>query len=63
VHQDEGEQVQNCPVLICSALKPRKLDHEEFSCAIAVFEPEDPSKKPMYCKNKVHNFSSRKLNF
>jgi hypothetical protein len=54
VHRDEEVQVQNSPSLICNALKPRKLD-DEFRCAIAVFEPEDPSKHPMYCKNKVHN--------
>jgi hypothetical protein len=55
VHRDEEVQVQNSPLLICNALKPRKLDDDEFKCAIAVFEPEDPSKHPMYCKNKVHN--------
>jgi hypothetical protein len=28
-------------------------DGEEFKCAIALFEPEDSSKRLMYCKNKV----------
>lgn len=55
VHQDEEIPVKNPPLLICNALKPRKLDGDEIRCAIAVFEPEDPSKRFMYCKNKVHN--------
>lgn len=44
------------PLVICNALKPRKLDEGDFKCAIAVFEPEDPTKRPIYCKNKVHWF-------
>jgi hypothetical protein len=58
VHQDEEEQVLASPLVICNALKPRKLDDEEFKCAIAVFEPEDPSKHPVYCKHKVHKLGS-----
>ncbi|KDR13274.1 Mitotic checkpoint serine/threonine-protein kinase BUB1 [Zootermopsis nevadensis] len=54
LHQDEEIPVKNPPLLICNALKPRKLDGDEIRCAIAVFEPEDPSKRFMYCKNKVY---------
>jgi hypothetical protein len=44
--------------VICNALKPRKLDDDgEFNCAIALFEPEDPSKHPIYCKNKVQTLA------
>jgi hypothetical protein len=54
VHRDEEVHVSNPRLVICNALKPRKLDEDDFKCAIAVFEPEDPTKQPMYCKNKVH---------
>lgn len=54
VHRDEELNVPNSPLVICNALKPRKLDEDGFKCSIAVFEPEDPTKRPMYCKNKVH---------
>jgi hypothetical protein len=53
VYRDEEVREENSPLVICNALKPRKLDDDEFQCAIALFEPEDPSKRPMYCKNKV----------
>jgi hypothetical protein len=61
VYRDEV-QVENSPLVICNALKPRKLDDdddddEEFECAIPLFEPEDPSKCPMYCKNKVQTLA------
>jgi hypothetical protein len=46
-------QLENSPLVACSSLKSRKLDDDEFKCAIALFEPEDPSKRPMYCKSKV----------
>ena len=50
-------RVENSPLVICNALKPRKLDDdEEFKCAIALFEPEDPSKRSIYCKNKVQTW-------
>ena len=54
MHRDDEVQVQKSSFVICNALKPRKLDDDEFKCAIAVFEPDDPFKRPMYCKNKVH---------
>jgi hypothetical protein len=54
VHRDEEVYVPNSPLVICNALRPRKLDDDDFKCAIAVFEPEDPTKQSMYCKNKVH---------
>jgi len=54
VYRDDEVQVENSPLVICSALKSRKLDDDdEFKCALALFETEDPSKCPMYCKNKV----------
>lgn len=53
MHGDDEGQVENSPLLVCSSLKPRKQEDDEFKCAIAVFEPEDPSKCPMYCKSKV----------
>ncbi|PNF15654.1 hypothetical protein B7P43_G15592 [Cryptotermes secundus] len=54
LHRDEELNVPNSPLVICNALKPRKLDEDGFKCSIAVFEPEDPTKRPMYCKNKVY---------
>ena len=54
MYRDDEVRVENSPLVICDALKPRKLDDdEEFKCAVALFEPEDPSKRPIYCKNKV----------
>lgn len=56
VHEDEGADLGNGHHKTSSvprALKPRKLD--DFTCPLAVFEPPDPSKRPMYCKNKVKN--------
>ena len=54
-------RVENSPLVICDALKPRKLDDdEEFKCALALFEPEDPSKRPIYCKNKVQTMAYTK---
>ena len=53
MYQDDEVQVENSPLVICNAVKPRTLDGDEFKCAIALLEPEDPSKNPMYCKNKV----------
>jgi hypothetical protein len=57
VYQDDEVRVENSPVVNCNALKLRKLDDEEFKCAMALFEPEDPSKRPMYCKNKVQTLA------
>ena len=61
MYRDDEVQVENSPLVICSALKSRKLDDdEEFKCAIPLFEPEDPSKCPMYCKNKVQTLANIK---
>jgi hypothetical protein len=58
VYRDDEVQVENSPHVICTALKSRKLDdNEEFKCAVALFEPEDPFKCPMYCKNKVQTLA------
>jgi hypothetical protein len=57
VYRDDEVRVENSPVVISNALKPRKLDDDEFKCAIALFEPEDPSKRPIYCKNKVQTLA------
>jgi hypothetical protein len=52
VYRGDEVQEENSPLVICNALHQTKLD-DGFKCAIALFEPEDPSKRPMYCKNKV----------
>jgi hypothetical protein len=58
VYQEDEVHVEKSSLVSCSALKPRKLDDDEgFKCALAVFEPEDPSKRPMYCKNKVQTLA------
>jgi hypothetical protein len=58
VYRDDEVRVENSPLVICSASKSRKLDDdEEFKCAIPLFEPEDPSAWPMYCKNKVQTLA------
>jgi hypothetical protein len=53
VYRDDEVREENSPLVICNALKPGKLDDDEFKCAIALFETEDPSKRKMYSKNKV----------
>jgi len=58
VYRDDEVQVENSPRVICSALKSSKLDdNEEFKCAVPLFVPEDPSKCPVYCKNKVQTLA------
>ena len=58
MYRDDEVRVEISPLVICNALKPRKLDDDgEFNCAIALFEPEDPSKRPIYCKNKVQTLA------
>uniref|UniRef100_A0A1B6FYQ8 Protein kinase domain-containing protein n=3 Tax=Cuerna arida TaxID=1464854 RepID=A0A1B6FYQ8_9HEMI len=55
VHEDEGADVgsgTHKTPSVPRALKPRKIDN--FTCPLAVFEPPDPTKKPMYCKSKVY---------
>jgi len=39
-----------------NVLSARKLDRDEalVHCPVALFEPPDPTKNPMYCKNKVY---------
>jgi hypothetical protein len=34
---------------------------DEFTCPIAVFEPPDPTKRPMYCKGKVRLYEALKI--
>lgn len=61
MYRDDEVRVENSPLVICNALKPRKLDDDdEFKCAVALFEPEDPSKHPMYCKKKVQTLANIK---
>lgn len=51
VHEDPDAE---CKTKM-SVLRPRalKLKREEFSCPVAVFEPPDPTKVPMYPKQQV----------
>lgn len=56
VHEDEGSS-QAAPTpqkmlssKVLSVLKPA----EEHHVAVALFEPPDPMKKPMYCKHLVY---------
>lgn len=54
VHEDEEANGRSChprTPSVPGALKTRKKDN--FVCPLAVFESPDPTKKPMYCKNKV----------
>ena len=39
-----------------NVLSARKRDHDDggIQCPIALFEPPDPTKRPMYCKNLVY---------
>jgi len=39
-----------------NVLSARKQDHDDggIQCPIALFEPPDPTKRPMYCKNLVY---------
>ncbi|CAH0386427.1 unnamed protein product [Bemisia tabaci] len=54
VHQDPEALIPNREMMsqVPGALKTRKA--ETFSCPIAIFEPPDPTKKPMYCKDKIY---------
>ena len=65
VHQDEGLETPlkpaNCVAAnVLSAQKPAKAA-EDHHVALALFEPPDPSKKPMYCKHLVCQCHSIKL--
>lgn len=54
VHQDNN--VECIPKLagikVPNALRNIKKN-ANISCPVAIFEPLDPTKKPMYCKDKV----------
>lgn len=55
VHKDDGTDdtpSKPRPPSVPGALKPRKPD--TFVCPLAVFEPPDPTKIPMYCKHRVY---------
>ena len=58
VHQDEDivEKVQTAGKTVKNVLtahKP-KADEDDVPIALALFEPPDPTKKPMYCKHLVY---------
>jgi len=54
VHQDNNlECVTKLPgITVPNALRSIK-GNTNLSCPVAVFEPPDPTKRPMYCKDKV----------
>lgn len=54
VHQDNNiEYVTKLPgITVPNALRSIK-GSATLSCPVAVFEPPDPTKRPMYCKDKV----------
>jgi hypothetical protein len=58
VHQDNNvERVTKLPgITVPNALRSIK-GSSNISCPVAVFEPPDPTKKPMYCKDKVSFFN------
>jgi len=39
---------------VLSTRKKAAEDHGAVHCPVALFEPPDPTKKPMYCKDKVY---------
>jgi len=45
-HQSQGS--------VLSTRKKAAEDHGAVNCPVALFEPPDPTKKPMYCKEKVY---------
>lgn len=55
VHQDNNlECVTKLPgITVPNALRSIK-GNTNLSCPVAVFEPPDPTKRPMYCKDKVY---------
>ncbi|XP_026817078.1 mitotic checkpoint serine/threonine-protein kinase BUB1-like [Rhopalosiphum maidis] len=55
VHQDNNlECVTKLPgITVPNALRSIK-GNTNLSCPVAVFEPPDPTKRPMYCKEKVY---------
>ncbi|XP_046387162.1 mitotic checkpoint serine/threonine-protein kinase BUB1-like [Ischnura elegans] len=38
-----------------NVFKQRKVERDDFDCPLAIFEPPDPTKKVMYCKEKVYS--------
>lgn len=53
VHQDNVECVSKLSgITVPNALRNIKGSNN-ISCPVAIFEPSDPTKKPMYCKDKV----------
>ena len=59
IHHDEGlvtpskSSSMAPPSHVLSSHKP-KPEEDEVPIAVALFEPPDPSKKPMYCKHLVY---------
>jgi len=39
---------------VLSTRKEKAEDHGAVHCPVALFEPADPTKRPMYCKDKVY---------
>jgi len=39
---------------VLSTRKEKAEDHGTVHCPVALFEPADPTKRPMYCKDKVY---------
>jgi len=61
VHQDEAivqplRTPQKVEKGVSNILSARKVPKDEgiVNCPLALFEPVDPSKRPMYCKDKVY---------
>lgn len=54
VHEDNNEEsATKLPgITVPNALRKIK-GNVSISCPVAIFEPPDPSKIPMYCKDKV----------
>lgn len=62
VHQDQGPPPANsvtphklapCATNVLSARKADR-DEDQVHVPVALFEPPDPTKRPMYCKDKVY---------
>lgn len=54
VHEDNNAEciTKLQGIKVPHALRRRK-NNVNILCPVAVFEPPDPTKKPMYCKEKV----------
>ena len=56
VHQDEGLVTPSkCSATsnVLTSHKPKKIE-DDMPVALALFEPPDPTKRPMYCKHLVY---------